>query len=370
MAAANVKEDAVTDDLNYEIWARIAKTTLVEKGLWDVVENGVPPDPSKIPELGATIQVEDLSKWRDLVSKDMKALQILQSSLTDSAFRKTLSASSAKDVWDLLEKGNNEQAKLRRLEKQFEELKMDDAEPIVLYLDRVVEIAEQLRRLKNRKSDYQVIKKVLSSLSESHEGLDSVLEEVMDLKNMTLKNLAAFFNRYESLRRRGECFQCGEKGHFGKNCNRSNQSRSELPQYEMLSVDIAPVTFDEDMWMIYTTTSNHMTPYLKFFTSLDRTHRARVVLANGSIIMAEGRGDVKIMTKEGKKTIKNVLYVPKIDRNVLSFGQMAEIDYTMTIEGGKCILQHKRTGKVFGETMWEERGFALRFQVIEGNLTS
>lgn len=94
------------------------KATLVETGLWDVVENGIPPDPSKIPELSAT---EQLSKWRALVIKVMKALQILLLGLPDSPIREFLSASSAKDVWDVLEKGN-EQSKLHcRLDKQFEE---------------------------------------------------------------------------------------------------------------------------------------------------------------------------------------------------------------------------------------------------------
>ncbi|XP_010514239.1 PREDICTED: uncharacterized protein LOC104790231 [Camelina sativa] len=97
-------QDAVSDDLNYETWAPIVKATLTEKGLWDVVENRIPPDPTKNPELAAKIQPEELSKWRDLAVKDMRALQILQSSLTDSVFKKTLSASSAKDVWDLLDK--------------------------------------------------------------------------------------------------------------------------------------------------------------------------------------------------------------------------------------------------------------------------
>ncbi|XP_020871918.1 uncharacterized protein LOC110225909 [Arabidopsis lyrata subsp. lyrata] len=354
MAAANKQQDDVFDDLNYEIWVRIAKTTLTEKGLWDVVENGVPPDPSKIPELGATIQPEEISKWRDLAMKDMKALQILQSSLTDSAFRKTLSASSAKDLWDLLEKGNNEQAKLRRLEKQFEELTMDEAEQTTSYLDKVIEIAEQLRRLKNGKSDYQVVSKVLGSLSESHEDLATLLEERSDLKKMTLKSLAVVFNRYESLKRESQ-----------------SRNPNDLPVYEVNSVTLAHETFDEDMWTISSGTTNHMTPYLKFFTTLDRTHRARVKLINGSFIMAEGRGDVKILTKEGKKkTIKNVLFVPDLYRNVLSLGQLEQLGYMMITSGNKCILKGEKTGKVFGETVTDGRGYFMRYQVIEGNLTS
>lgn len=94
--------DVVADDLNFEVWSAMMKTKLTEKGLWDVVENGISPDPSENPELAATLQVEELCKWRQLVIKDTKALQILQSSLTDTVFRKTLSVSSSKDLWDKL----------------------------------------------------------------------------------------------------------------------------------------------------------------------------------------------------------------------------------------------------------------------------
>lgn len=52
-------------------------------------------------------------------------------------------------------------------------------------------------------------------------------------------------------------------------------------KYDMLSLTIGDFRYDENMWMIYTTTTN-----LKFFTALDTTHRARVKLADGSFTMA------------------------------------------------------------------------------------
>ncbi|VVA98928.1 unnamed protein product [Arabis nemorensis] len=103
---ATLQEVTTVVDLKYEVWSPMVKATLTEKGLWDIVENGVPPDPSKIPEVAATIEAEQLSKWRDLVRKDTKALQILQCSVPDSVFRTTLSASSAKDLWDMLKRGD------------------------------------------------------------------------------------------------------------------------------------------------------------------------------------------------------------------------------------------------------------------------
>ncbi|CAN6884763.1 unnamed protein product [Brassica oleracea] len=135
MATANepTPQEVVFDDLNYEAWAPIMKATLVERGLWDVVENVAPPNPLRMPELAATIQAEDLSPWRDFVVKDTKAIHILQCSVPDSVFRQTLDAASAKDLWDLLQE-SNEQAKLQ---KDFEQLQIDFRERFSSYIDRI-----------------------------------------------------------------------------------------------------------------------------------------------------------------------------------------------------------------------------------------
>ena len=100
-------QDAVSNDLTYETWAQFVKKTLVEQGLWDVVKNGVPTDPSKISRLAARIGIEDLARWRYFMGKDMKALQLLQSSLPESVFRETVEVASAKDLWYLLQRAKS-----------------------------------------------------------------------------------------------------------------------------------------------------------------------------------------------------------------------------------------------------------------------
>ena len=85
------------DDEECDFWSR------VERGLWDIVENGVSPDPSNIPVLEATIQAQYLATWRYFVGGDMKALRIMQPSLPDWIFRETMESASAKKLWDLLE---------------------------------------------------------------------------------------------------------------------------------------------------------------------------------------------------------------------------------------------------------------------------
>lgn len=121
-----------------------------------------------------------------------------------------------------------------------------------------------------------------------------------------------------------------KKNHNQEDCNTRNlqiddQEEEEIEaEYLLLTeVTLGDLTYDEDIWMVYGNATIHMTPYEKYFTTLDRTYRAKVGLADGRALMVEGRGDVKVMMKEGKKkTINNVLFVPELNRNVLSVSQL------------------------------------------------
>ncbi|XP_018465952.2 uncharacterized protein LOC108837398 [Raphanus sativus] len=400
MAAANT-QDGVSDDLNYETWAPTVKTTLVEKGLWDVVENGLPPDPTKNPELAATIKVADLAQWRNRVMRDIKALKIMQSSLPDSSFRKTITAASAKELWDSLERGN-EEAKLRRLENQFEELSMCETESIKSYFARVSRIVEQLRVLHKEKSDYEVVKKVLASLSTSYKEAAPVIEELMDVKNMNLDSLAEFFRRFDAMpdeyvyrmmKQEAEsgggkwCDVCKKEGHNREECYSipkegdwtiqpdfgTEPEDGVAADYVMLAKsELGAFTYDEDTWMIYGHATCNMTPHEKLFTRLDRRQKAKVGLVDGTVIMAEGSGDVKIAMKDGKKkTIRDVLFVPRgINRNVLSVPLMTSRGCSFDSgERGECVVRDK-TGAVFGDTTWDERGLSIRMQVVKADLSA
>lgn len=79
--------------------------------------------------------------------------------------------------------------------------------------------------------------------------------------------------------------------------------------------------------------------------------------------MAEGKGDVKITMKGVRKVIKNVLFVPGINRNVLSISKLTSGGGSVEIGGGECTIKDE-TGKVFAKSRFDERGIALRLKVI------
>ncbi|XP_017628913.1 uncharacterized protein LOC108471878 [Gossypium arboreum] len=86
-------------------------------------------------------------------------------------------------------------------------------------------------------------------------------------------------------------------------------------------------------WLIDIGFTNHMTPNAAIFKSIDRSFKTRVKVGNGHVIKAEGKGDVLIDTPTGTKLVTNVLFVPDIDRNLLSIAQLLEKGYSVVFKG-------------------------------------
>ena len=90
----------------------------------------------------------------------------------------------------------------------------------------------------------------------------------------------------------------------------------------------------------------------------------------------EGKGTVAISSCSGTKFISDVLYVPEINQNLLSVGQLIEKGYKVVFEDKSClikdevgqdILKVKMTGKSFALNPLEEEqiAFPIRENITE-----
>ncbi|XP_016745784.1 uncharacterized protein [Gossypium hirsutum] len=92
-------------------------------------------------------------------------------------------------------------------------------------------------------------------------------------------------------------------------------------------------------WLLDSGCANHMSPNAAIFKSLDKSCMTKVKVGNGHFIKAEGKGDVLICTPTGNKLISNVLFVPKIDKNLLSIAQLLEKGYAVVFKGSECKIR-------------------------------
>ena len=118
-----------------------------------------------------------------------------------------------------------------------------------------------------------------------------------------------------------------------------------------------------ECWLIDSDCTNHMTYDRTLFKELKPTEVTKVRIGNGDYISTKGKGTISITTSSGTKMISDVLYVPDINQNLLSVGQLIEKGCKVSFEnhffhiynaGGEEILRVKMIGKSFSFDSTEE----------------
>ena len=119
----------------------------------------------------------------------------------------------------------------------------------------------------------------------------------------------------------------------------------------------------EDVWFLDSGCSNHMTRDRSRFVDLDESIKTQVKMGNGVIVQAQGLGTIGVQTKRGKKFIDEVLFVPDLEQNLLSLGQLLEHDYALNFDNGECSIYDKRDGRqlVVNIHMEKNRSFPINF---------
>lgn len=75
-------------------------------------------------------------------------------------------------------------------------------------------------------------------------------------------------------------------------------------------------------------------------------------LADSRSLLAEGMGNIIIQRKEEKTTlIEDVLFIPDIQCNMLSIGQLVEKGFSIIMEGGSLKLYDKKKRMVLKSTL-------------------
>ncbi|PKI69092.1 hypothetical protein CRG98_010561 [Punica granatum] len=80
-------------------------------------------------------------------------------------------------------------------------------------------------------------------------------------------------------------------------------------------------------WLMDSGCTNDMTSDRSMFQEFDGSFSTKARIGNGDCIAVKGRGTVVIEDYTGAKLITGVLYVPEIDQNLLSIGQLVEKGY-------------------------------------------
>lgn len=144
---------------------------------------------------------------------------------------------------------------------------------------------------------------------------------------------------------RKACWICEEEGHFKNSCPNRNKLQGKAKDAGSSRGEAAMVTANrsdstglyvsealhltdislEDVWVMDTGCSYHMTYKKEWFEDLKEDVGGSVRMGNKTTSKVKGIGNVKIRNEDGSTVVlTHVRYIPDMDRNLLSIGTMEE----------------------------------------------
>ncbi|XP_024441578.1 uncharacterized protein LOC112324164 [Populus trichocarpa] len=281
---------------------------------------------------------------------------------------------------------------------------MKDSETIKEYLDKLLGIVNKVRLLGTDFSDCRIVEKILVTVPERYEASITTLENTKDLSKIILAKLINALQAQEQrmLMRQDRIFEgalpakhqeYGKKKYFKKyqlssnenTASNINQSKAVIckNKFQIREADAQVADQDDEDQMFVATCfstrsssecclidsgcTNHMTFDITLFKDLQSTEISKVRIGNGDYISAKGKGTIAIATNSGTKTISDVLYVPDIDQNLLSVGQLIEKGFKVTFEDQCCLIYDAAGQKILQIKMREVAGVFWKFKKMVEN---
>jgi len=351
-------------DRDYPTWSITFRAYLRTKGLWETLDNPVPPN-----------EAEDATAYTDWKGKDERALaQIILGVKTHHLVTVSV-CTRAREAWDALEASFSAQTNARRAQLTVEltTIRKKAGESIHVYANRAKAMQAELATagqpmddnttllyvLRGLGAEYKMIKTVLlaapqflawESVTTALLPVEAELGEAVaqDEGVTTAAYQAGYLDRAER-RRRVTCWKCGKKGHYKAECRLSNKQEDgtghsggspvvfmatgkakttvcladdkEGKEAGAATLMATPMDkhVNDAVVFIDSGATHHMAKKEASFVTYHKTDNMEVEMANGDTVPAVGCGSVVLFTTVGAQLVlEDTLHVPSISANLLS----------------------------------------------------
>jgi hypothetical protein len=121
---------------------------------------------------------------------------------------------------------------------------------------------------------------------------------------------------------------------------------------------------DGELWHLDTCVTNHMSRSRDVFSELDHGVVGTVRFGDGSVVKIEGRGVVLFSCKNGEHRRLNVVYyIPRLDTNLISVGQLDEEGYDIHVKHGVMQIHDEQSHLLARVQRSPSRLYTLRLNI-------
>ena len=313
---------------------------------------------------------------------------------------------TAKEVWDNLKSQFARESILQkvRLRRQYYSCRFVKGGDMLGHINHLKSLHDQLREMGVNIDDKELAMTLLASLPEEFKPLITALDAVGE-DNVTYKKVKAMLlddldrssdikksevedayfvrrsrggnfskknnnpndrgHKVEKASFRGTCHCCQERGHYARDCPKKKVKDGSAKGSAKCAVDDGEVIDEEALltsadslkdngWIIDSGASQHMTferhhlsDYIEF------KQPTTVYLGDNRTIKAYGKGTYRLVADLGGQTqrlvLHEVLYLPELERNLLSVHAMAKMGASVAFGNKQCKVTRNEKLLAVGE---------------------
>ncbi|XP_067616909.1 uncharacterized protein CCHa2 isoform X1 [Eurosta solidaginis] len=310
---------------NFDVWKLHAKSYLVIKGCWDVVQSGLKDDAAQ----------------KD-VQADGRALAEITLMVEPINFSHIATAKTAKEAWEALISAYEDSGLTRRvgLLKQLVQCRLSDFSSMQEYLNSLVMTSLKVQNAGLKIDEEVTGSLILAGLPDDFRALVLAIENsnqkltIDSVKTLLLQE--AKFDRQESenalyIKNKKKttkflrCHNCKEEGHFARKCpNKRKSGNTHTKGEKILFASLLSHDSRTADWHTDSGATAHMTQNKNIIFNEKQSIDKNIIVANNKTIPVVSSGNVKLCLSSGYDAVLKVDYVPELCANLLSVREMTK----------------------------------------------